>query len=109
MHHDPSRDDDAIDRIVTKARADLRHLASAMEVMAATEGSALSIKGEGQRADREERNKSAISEASALGNSLILMAVTDRSAAETLLDAAHADQVPVVETRSADCRVLRHW
>jgi phosphoribosyl 1,2-cyclic phosphodiesterase/DNA-binding response OmpR family regulator len=101
-HHDPSRDDDAIDRIVTKARADLRHLASAMEVMAATEGSALSIKGEGQGADRAERNESAISEASALGNSLILMAVTDRSAAETLLDAAHADQVPVVETRSAD-------
>jgi phosphoribosyl 1,2-cyclic phosphodiesterase/DNA-binding response OmpR family regulator len=101
-HHDPSRDDDAIDRIVTKARADLRLVASAMEVMAATEGSALSIKGEAQRADRAERNQSAISEASALGNSLILMAVTDRSAAETLLDAAHADQVPVVETRSAD-------
>jgi len=101
-HHDPSRDDDAIDRIVTKVRADLRHVASAMEVMAATEGSALSIKGEGQRADRAERNESAISEASALGNLLILMAVTDRSAAETLLDAAHADQVAVVETRSAD-------
>lgn len=101
-HHDPSRDDDAIDRIVTKARADLRHVASAMEVMAATEGAALSIKGEDQRADRAERNESAISEASALGNLLILMAVTDRSAAETLLDAAHADQVAVVETRSAD-------
>jgi phosphoribosyl 1,2-cyclic phosphodiesterase/DNA-binding response OmpR family regulator len=101
-HHDPSRDDDAIDRIVTKVRADLRHVASAMEVMAATEGSTLSIKGEGQRADRAERNEPAISEASALGNLLILMAVTDRSAAETLLDAAHADQVAVVETRSAD-------
>ena len=101
-HHDPSRDDDAIDRIVTKARADLRRVASAMEVMAATEGSTLSIKGEGQRAHGAERNGSAISEALALGNQLILMAVTDRSAAETLLDAAHADHVPVVETRSAD-------
>src|SRR5215510_1334366 len=66
-HHDPSRNDDAIDRIITKARADLRHNASAMEVMAATEGSELSIKGEGRRADRAERNESAISEASALG------------------------------------------
>jgi phosphoribosyl 1,2-cyclic phosphodiesterase len=67
-HHDPSRDDDAIDRIVTRARADLQDVASPMEVMAATEGSALSIIGEGQRADCAEQNKSAISEASALGN-----------------------------------------
>ena len=51
-HHDPSRDDDAIDRIVTKARADLQDVGSAMEVMAATEGSALSIKGEGQGTSR---------------------------------------------------------
>jgi phosphoribosyl 1,2-cyclic phosphodiesterase/DNA-binding response OmpR family regulator len=101
-HHDPSRDDDAIDRIVTRARADLQDVASPMEVMAATEGSALSIIGEGQRADCAEQNKSAISEASALGNPLILLAVTDRSAADTLLDAAHADQVPVVETRPGE-------
>jgi CheY-like chemotaxis protein len=73
-----------------------------MEVMAATEGSALSIKGEGQGTSRVERNESAISKASAFGNPLILLAVTDRSAADTLLDAAHADQVPVVETRSWD-------
>src|SRR5262245_33137755 len=59
-HHDPSRDDDAIDRIVMKARADLRYLASTMEVMAVTEGSGLSIKGEGPRAAaRAERNEPA--------------------------------------------------
>jgi GAF domain-containing protein len=101
-HHDPARDDDAIDRILTKARANLQDVGSAMEVMAATEGSALSIKGEGQGTSRVERNESAISKASAFGNPLILLAVTDRSAADTLLDAAHADQVPVVETRSWD-------
>jgi phosphoribosyl 1,2-cyclic phosphodiesterase len=101
-HHDPARDDDAIDRILTKARANLQDVGSAMEVMAATEGSALSIKGEGQRTSRVERNESAISKASAFGNPLILLAVTDRSAADTLLDAANADQVPVVETRSWD-------
>lgn len=105
-HHDPSRDDDAIDRIVAKARADLQDVASAMEVMAATEGSALSIKGQGQQTGKEEWKESAISEASAFGNPLILMAVTDRSAADTLLDAAHADQVPVIDMRSAD-EVLR--
>lgn len=106
-HHDPSRDDDAIDRIVAKARADLRAVNSTIEVMAATEGATLSVEGERRRTDGEERNESAIAETSALGNPLILMAVTDRSAADTLLDAAHADQVPVVvETRSADA-VLR--
>ena len=101
-HHDPSRSDDAIDGIVTKARAELQAGASAMQILAATEGLALSIKGEGQLKRRVEHNGSAISDASALGNPLVLIAVTDRSAADTLLDAAHADQVPVVETRSAD-------
>jgi phosphoribosyl 1,2-cyclic phosphodiesterase len=106
-HHDPSRDDDAIDRIVTKARADLKDIAPAMEVMAAAEGLKLTIKGEGQRAAAAGRNQSAISDAPALANPLILLAVTDRSVADTLLDAAHADQVPVVEcSRDAVLRTI---
>jgi phosphoribosyl 1,2-cyclic phosphodiesterase len=105
-HHDPSRDDDAIDRIIAKARADLQDVASGMEVIAATEGTALSIEGEGQRTDRAETSASAISDVSALGNPLILLAVTGGSVAATLLDAAYADQIPVIEMHSGDA-VLR--
>jgi GAF domain-containing protein len=106
-HHDPSRDDDAIDRIVTKARADLQGLSATMEVLAATEGSTLTVKGEGLRtAHGTEDNEPALSETSALRNPLLLLAVADRSAADTLLDAAHSDQIPVVEADSGDS-VLR--
>ena len=106
-HHDPSRDDDAIDRIVTKARADLQALSATMEVLAATEGSALTVKGEGLRtAHGREGNEPALSETTALRNPLLLLAVVDRSVADTLLDAAHADQIPVVEAHSGDS-VLR--
>lgn len=101
-HHDPARDDAAIDRIIAKARIDLQDVGSNMEVMAATECHTLLIKGAGQRADLSSGNQTAISDASALSNSLILLAMSDRSATDTLLDAAQADQVPVVEVHSED-------
>ena len=74
-----------------------------MEVLAATEGSALTVKGEGVRtAHGRGGTEPALSETTALRNPLLLLAVADRSVAETLLDAAHADQIPVVEAHSGD-------
>ena len=106
-HHDPSRDDDAIDRIVAKARTDLQGLSSTMDVLAATEGTTLSVKGDGQRtAQAVHRSEPAVWDASALRDPLLLIAVATRSVADTLLDAAHADQIAVVEAHSADA-VLR--
>jgi len=95
-HHDPSRDDAAIDRIVEKARADLQHVSPALEVMAAAEGTALSVQGGGQPHHRP-CSEAVISDASALSNPLILLAVTDRSAADILHDVAQADHIPVME------------
>ena len=40
-HHDPSRDDDALDRLVASTKAKLRKNASSLEVFAAREGHAL--------------------------------------------------------------------
>ena len=106
-HHDPLRDDDAIDRLVAKARADLQGLSAAMEVLAATEGMSLTVEGIGARSVASaEISEPAISITSALRNPLILLAVTDRSSADTLLDAARADHIPVVEAAPGDA-VLR--
>jgi DNA-binding response OmpR family regulator len=42
-HHDPSRDDDALDRLVANTKAKLRKNASSLEVFAACEGQALDL------------------------------------------------------------------
>jgi phosphoribosyl 1,2-cyclic phosphodiesterase/GAF domain-containing protein len=106
-HHDPLRDDDAIDRLVAKARADLQGLSATMEVLAATEGMSLAVEGVGARSVASaEISEPAISITSALRNPLILLAVADRSSADTLLDAARADHIPVVEAAPEDA-VLR--
>src|SRR5207244_12942388 len=42
-HHDPLRDDDAIDRLVANIRAKLRENASSLDVFAAVEGQIVEI------------------------------------------------------------------
>jgi DNA-binding response OmpR family regulator len=42
-HHDPSRDDDALDRLLASAKAELRENAASLEVFAASEGYALNL------------------------------------------------------------------
>jgi CheY-like chemotaxis protein len=106
-HHDPSREDDEIDRLLAKARADLESVAPGMQIMAASESTTLVIKGDGRRTARREPDQSAISVETALAaNPLIVLAVADRLVADTILNAALADEVPVIEARSADA-VLR--
>ena len=105
-HHDPSRDDDGLDRIVAKARTDLRGIASSMEVVAAVEGATLSVEGTHQRENCAERDETAFTGAVRFDDPLILLCVTDRSVADTLLDAAHADHIQVLEVSSEDA-VLR--
>jgi phosphoribosyl 1,2-cyclic phosphodiesterase/CheY-like chemotaxis protein len=106
-HHDPSREDDAIDRIITKARADLQAISSTMEVLAATEGTTLTLEGEDPRIAHSVRgNEPAASDTSAFRVPLLLLAVTDRSVADPLLYAAQADQIPVLAVHSGDS-VLR--
>src|SRR5262249_1675266 len=42
-HHDPLRDDDAIDRLVARARAKLRQSSSSLDVFAASEGQIVDV------------------------------------------------------------------
>jgi phosphoribosyl 1,2-cyclic phosphodiesterase/DNA-binding response OmpR family regulator len=100
-HHDPERNDDDIDRMVAKARAHLQASSPTMEIMAAREGTTLIIEGDGGLGPPVvSSGPPALSDTPALHNPVILLAVTDHSAAETLRNAAHADHLGVVEAQS---------
>jgi phosphoribosyl 1,2-cyclic phosphodiesterase/CheY-like chemotaxis protein len=102
-HHDPARDDEAIDQMIEKARAELKRLSASIEVFAASEGKAVCVKGEAKRSAKGHASAGpAIADPSALREAVLLMAVADRSAAEALLEGAHADAIPVLEARSGD-------
>src|SRR5262245_17175358 len=55
FHHDPTRHDEAVDRIVAAAQARAREAGSALQVFAASEGSALVLAGHAQLEPRESR------------------------------------------------------
>jgi phosphoribosyl 1,2-cyclic phosphodiesterase/DNA-binding response OmpR family regulator len=94
-HHDPLRTDNAIDQIVMKARDDQRGLTPVLEVFAAAEGQELELKG--SAAPLISSNEANISGMPALVSPVILMAVEDPVAANTLREAARADDIAVVE------------
>jgi GAF domain-containing protein len=97
-HHDPLRSDDALDRLVDKARADLRGDASALEVFAAAEGQILELSGD-RNASTRHAIGSAIVEGSALIEPLLLLAVEDAACVRTILEAAQADEIKVIKAR----------
>jgi DNA-binding response OmpR family regulator len=99
-HHDPLRTDNAIDEIVRKARDDQRGVAPAPEVFAAAEGQQLELKG--SALPPMTSNEAANSGVPALVSPLILLAVEDPAAANTLREAAQADDIAVVEAGAAN-------
>lgn len=99
-HHDPTRSDDAVDRLVEKARAGLGSAASVLEVFAAAEGQTLDLNGVGHSSTKHAMpSEPAISDGAALRESVLLLAVEDADAAGTILEAAQADAIQVVEAR----------
>lgn len=50
-HHDPLRDDDAVDRILAQMRASVREAGSSLEVVAAAEGETIQVAGRPGSAD----------------------------------------------------------
>ena len=98
-HHDPLRSDDALDRLVEKARADLSDIA--LEVFAAAEGQILDLSGEGNASTKQAREP-AILDGSALIEPVLLLAVEDAVAAGRIREAAQADAIKVVETSTPE-------
>jgi PleD family two-component response regulator len=104
-HHDPLRSDDAIDRLVEKARADLSVAGPTPEIFAAAEGQTLDLSSE-RRASTKHASEPAISSASALPQPVLLLAVQDPAAGRLILEAAQADAIRVVEARAPE-HILR--
>ena len=102
-HHDPLRSDDAIDRLVDEARAELRGTGSALEVFGAAEGQVIELVGEGGT-PAKQACEPAIPDGSALIEPVLLLAVEDAVAAGTIVEAALADEIRVVETSNPGAR-----
>ncbi len=101
-HHDPQRTDAAIDEIVRKAREAQRGMTPELGIFAAAEGQAIEVKGGAAAPSLPLRNEGPLADTPALANPLILMAVTNPVAADTLREAAQADEIAVVETCGVD-------
>jgi GAF domain-containing protein len=101
-HHDPLRSDDAIDRIVEKARADLSDSALTPEIFAAAEGQSLDLSGDRHASTNHAINyEPAISDDSALFEPLLLLGVENSETAAMILEIARADEIQVVAASTA--------
>jgi phosphoribosyl 1,2-cyclic phosphodiesterase/DNA-binding response OmpR family regulator len=98
-HHDPLRTDQAIEEIVRKIRDDQRGMASGLEIFAAAEGQGLELKGRDNASSVLTISEGAtISKEPAPVRPLLLMAVKDPGAANTIREAAQADDIAVLES-----------
>ena len=103
-HHDPLRTDPAIEEIVRNICEDQRGMAQALDIFAAAEGHGLQLKTRDHAsASPVTMSKEAtISNEPALVSPLLLMAVEDPVAADTLREAAEADDIAVLESRGVN-------
>jgi phosphoribosyl 1,2-cyclic phosphodiesterase/GAF domain-containing protein len=107
-HHDPAREDSAVDRIVAAAAEALRRAGSPLRVLAAAEGMTLELGGEGETR-RPPANEHL--EASAMTPAIVertaLLAVADPALLRLLRQPLHDDAVRTMEAADGDaaCRI----
>jgi ribonuclease BN (tRNA processing enzyme)/CheY-like chemotaxis protein len=97
-HHDPLRDDDAIDRLVEEVRAGLRGAGSTLEVFAAAEGQVLELAvggGPGPK-HHEPADAAATAIPPALPEQSVLLGTADPAKARALAEALEADGIPTL-------------
>jgi phosphoribosyl 1,2-cyclic phosphodiesterase/CheY-like chemotaxis protein len=96
-HHDPLRDDDAIDRLAANVRAKLRQNASSLDVFAAAEGQIVEVapaatKGPARRAGEFQAEMPI---EPALANWSVLLGIGDAKMATVLSEAVRAEGICV--------------
>ncbi len=104
FHHDPMRDDDAVDQLVVDARRQAAAAGSSLDVFAAAEGLALDIAASAGAAEHESATPAeaqAAVPAELLAQS-VLVALDDAALREPLLEAARADRLTPVTAASGD-------
>jgi ribonuclease BN (tRNA processing enzyme)/CheY-like chemotaxis protein len=94
-HHDPLRDDDALDRLVEDVRAGLRGTGATLEVFAAAEGQVveLAVAGEPRPGQLEPVLAAAMDLPPALPEQSVLLGTTDPARARALAEALEADGI----------------
>lgn len=96
-HHDPTRDDDAIDRELNEIRTSLRRDEASFTVLAAAEGEVLELRADA--APKHERSGECAAEVAApakLSAQTILLGVADPGIYDVLRQALRADQMSVL-------------
>ena len=104
FHHDPTRNDEAIDRIVADARDLVARLGGDTEVFAAAEGQALELNRKSAvTPSAESREETArMDPALILSRSSVLVAVADPTAARILGDAVTDDGLRLVRAQDGN-------
>ncbi|MDQ2962043.1 MAG: MBL fold metallo-hydrolase [Pseudomonadota bacterium] len=104
FHHDPTRDDDAVDRIVARARDLVVRAGGTTEVFAAAEGQVLELNRKSAVAPLvEPRQETArMDPALTLSLSSVLVAVADPLAARILSDAVTDDGLRLVRAQDGN-------
>lgn len=95
FHHDPLRDDAAVDRVVADLRAWLAERAWPLEVVAAAEGDTMTLRCEGgSRSERIEPGFSAATPLpSALRGQVVVIGSADAELADLIGDALRGDEI----------------
>jgi phosphoribosyl 1,2-cyclic phosphodiesterase/DNA-binding response OmpR family regulator len=98
FHHDPNRTDEQVDEIVEFARAHARRTGYAGEIVAATEGSTIELRGDRPRSSVDPLVGPAVSSAIASQSNRVIVVAETPQVAEALAAAARAEELEVVIT-----------
>jgi phosphoribosyl 1,2-cyclic phosphodiesterase/CheY-like chemotaxis protein len=92
-HHDPLRDDDALDRLLARVQAQLRKTASSLVVFAATEGQSVEVAPSAETASprRPGRFRAEMPIEPALAEGSVLLGMADARTVAALAEAVRAE------------------
>ena len=93
IHHDPMRDDDALDRVVENARAGLQKTGLRPEIFAAADGQVVTIEPAHTRTAERDRFQATTVLQPALQERSILLSIAEPSMAVALSEATHAEGI----------------
>lgn len=101
-HHDPMRDDAALDRIVAELRAGAAGVAPPLEIFAAAEGTTLELGAGSEKApEPPARASAAMPMPAALSGQAVLLGVAASPMAKVIAEALRADGVPALPAPDA--------
>ena len=107
FHHDPLRDDDAIDRLVDAARQRVARAGGATEVFAAAEGQTLELEGARPAVAAPESETARLAPALTTTAQKVLLVAQDPAIADALAEAVRADALRVTRIQpGAEARAV---